>query len=292
VDLRLWVLGERGGVPLAHQVLSPAQCAAAVGEGRRRPPAWLRVAVPSHHAAHSGPRRPRRAMAHAQVPCSTDVSSVSTRHGLGLVCLTDTLVRQTLQHELRAGEEGSPQTNPIVARIDRKSGHGCGRSTQKIVSTPRPSLVRYATLISAANNWFLWIADPRGRGPVRVRGEDDGSLLERLRLRRDPREAGTCVDWMRRRMFVAILIDRRWLVLGCCAGTVFGHGRDARSAHWHDYMTCTYKYNNAFLHRLGSATECYERFSLLTFFCLCCFSICFILFKILLFILSLRTIKI
>jgi hypothetical protein len=31
--------------------------------------------------------------------------------------------------------EQSPQTNPIVARIDRKSGHGCGRSTQKIVRT-------------------------------------------------------------------------------------------------------------------------------------------------------------
>ncbi|CAL5025978.1 unnamed protein product [Urochloa decumbens] len=39
----------------------------------------------------------------------------------------------TMQHVLRAGEEGSPQTNPIIARIERKSGHGCGRSTQKIV---------------------------------------------------------------------------------------------------------------------------------------------------------------
>ncbi|KAK3141805.1 hypothetical protein QOZ80_4BG0338530 [Eleusine coracana subsp. coracana] len=39
----------------------------------------------------------------------------------------------TLQHELRAGEDGSPQMNPIIARIDRKSGHGCGRSTQKII---------------------------------------------------------------------------------------------------------------------------------------------------------------
>ncbi|CAL5069369.1 unnamed protein product [Urochloa decumbens] len=39
----------------------------------------------------------------------------------------------TMQHVLRAGEEGSPQTNPIIARIERKSGHGCGRSTQKII---------------------------------------------------------------------------------------------------------------------------------------------------------------
>ncbi|TKW05952.1 hypothetical protein SEVIR_7G209900v4 [Setaria viridis] len=39
----------------------------------------------------------------------------------------------TLQHVLRAGAEGSPQTNPIIGRIERKSGHGCGRSTQKII---------------------------------------------------------------------------------------------------------------------------------------------------------------
>ncbi|XP_062185662.1 uncharacterized protein LOC133889199 [Phragmites australis] len=39
----------------------------------------------------------------------------------------------TMQHVLRADAEGSPQTNPIIARIERKSGHGCGRSTQKII---------------------------------------------------------------------------------------------------------------------------------------------------------------
>jgi hypothetical protein len=39
-----------------------------------------------------------------------------------------------MQHVLRAGAEGgSPQTNPIIARIERNSGHCCGRSTQKIV---------------------------------------------------------------------------------------------------------------------------------------------------------------
>ncbi|KAM3369298.1 hypothetical protein ACQJBY_017286 [Aegilops geniculata] len=39
----------------------------------------------------------------------------------------------TMQHVLCTSVEQSPQTNPIVARIDRKSGHGCGRSTQKII---------------------------------------------------------------------------------------------------------------------------------------------------------------
>ncbi|CAD6259997.1 unnamed protein product [Miscanthus lutarioriparius] len=39
----------------------------------------------------------------------------------------------TMQHVLRAGAEGSPQTNPIIARIERNSSHCCGRSTQKII---------------------------------------------------------------------------------------------------------------------------------------------------------------
>lgn len=40
---------------------------------------------------------------------------------------------QTLQHVLCTGAEDSPQTNPIIGRIDRKSGHGAGRPTQKLV---------------------------------------------------------------------------------------------------------------------------------------------------------------
>jgi prolyl oligopeptidase len=43
-----------------------------------------------------------------------------------------------MQDVLRAGAEGSPQTNPIIARIERNSGHCCGRSTQKIVCSLAP----------------------------------------------------------------------------------------------------------------------------------------------------------
>ncbi|PWZ46296.1 hypothetical protein Zm00014a_040700 [Zea mays] len=39
----------------------------------------------------------------------------------------------TLQHVLCTSTEDSPQTNPIIGRIDRKSGHGAGRPTQKMV---------------------------------------------------------------------------------------------------------------------------------------------------------------
>ena len=51
---------------------------------------------------------------------------------------SNAMIRQTMQHVLRAGAEGSPQTNPIIARIERNSSHCCGRSTQKIVCSLAP----------------------------------------------------------------------------------------------------------------------------------------------------------
>ncbi|TVU10909.1 hypothetical protein EJB05_44464, partial [Eragrostis curvula] len=39
----------------------------------------------------------------------------------------------TLQYVLCASNEDIPQTNPIIGRIDRKSGHGAGRPTQKLI---------------------------------------------------------------------------------------------------------------------------------------------------------------
>ncbi|XP_058090746.1 uncharacterized protein LOC131237107 [Magnolia sinica] len=39
----------------------------------------------------------------------------------------------TLQHVLCTSLENSPQKNPIIARIDRKAGHGAGRPTQKMI---------------------------------------------------------------------------------------------------------------------------------------------------------------
>lgn len=39
----------------------------------------------------------------------------------------------TMQYELGLSLENSPQTNPIIARIEVKAGHGAGRPTQKII---------------------------------------------------------------------------------------------------------------------------------------------------------------
>lgn len=38
-----------------------------------------------------------------------------------------------MQYVLCTSVEKSPQTNPIVGRIERKAGHGAGMPTQKIV---------------------------------------------------------------------------------------------------------------------------------------------------------------
>ncbi|XP_039138195.1 prolyl endopeptidase [Dioscorea cayenensis subsp. rotundata] len=39
----------------------------------------------------------------------------------------------TMQYVLCTSIDNSPQTNPIIARIDRKAGHGAGRPTQKMI---------------------------------------------------------------------------------------------------------------------------------------------------------------
>ena len=41
---------------------------------------------------------------------------------------------QTMQYVLCTSLEKSPQTNPIIGRIDCKAGHGAGRPTQKMVT--------------------------------------------------------------------------------------------------------------------------------------------------------------
>lgn len=39
-----------------------------------------------------------------------------------------------MQYVLCTSLESSPQTNPIIGRIERKAGHGAGRPTQKMVN--------------------------------------------------------------------------------------------------------------------------------------------------------------
>lgn len=63
------------------------------------------------------------------------------------------VVNQTLQHELCTSVDDSPQTNPIIARIARKAGHGCGQPTQKMVSsTLKPTC---SILLQSSCCWSL-----------------------------------------------------------------------------------------------------------------------------------------
>lgn len=48
-----------------------------------------------------------------------------------LVCVF--YIFQTMQYALCTSLEKSPQTNPIIGRIECKAGHGAGRPTQKMV---------------------------------------------------------------------------------------------------------------------------------------------------------------
>lgn len=54
-----------------------------------------------------------------------------------LLPLKPVLLSQTMQYELGLSLENSPQTNPIIARIEVKAGHGAGRPTQKMVTKRR-----------------------------------------------------------------------------------------------------------------------------------------------------------
>ena len=51
-----------------------------------------------------------------------------------ILCFTRSIYSQTMQYVLCTSLENSPQTNPIIGRIERKAGHGVGLPTQKMVN--------------------------------------------------------------------------------------------------------------------------------------------------------------
>ncbi|KAG0570259.1 hypothetical protein KC19_6G148700 [Ceratodon purpureus] len=58
----------------------------------------------------------------------------------------------TLQHELCTSLDNSLQTNPIIARIDTKAGHGSGRPTKKIIDELVDSYSFFAKM--TASTWI------------------------------------------------------------------------------------------------------------------------------------------
>lgn len=63
-----------------------------------------------------------------------------------------------MQYVLCTSLEKSPQTNPIIGRIDCKSGHGAGRPTQKMVTNLETgffSLFRFVMLYLKLNILYI-----------------------------------------------------------------------------------------------------------------------------------------
>ncbi|CAL9240837.1 unnamed protein product [Arabidopsis halleri] len=56
----------------------------------------------------------------------------------------------TLQHVLCTSLENSPQTNPIIGRIEVKAGHGAGRPTQKMIDEAADRYSFMAKMVNAA----------------------------------------------------------------------------------------------------------------------------------------------
>ncbi|XP_016457700.1 uncharacterized protein LOC107781502 isoform X1 [Nicotiana tabacum] len=58
----------------------------------------------------------------------------------------------TMQYVLCTSVAKSPQTNPIIGRIERKAGHGCGRPTQKLIDEAADRYAFMAKELGAS--WF------------------------------------------------------------------------------------------------------------------------------------------
>ncbi|KAJ4835002.1 hypothetical protein Tsubulata_922882 [Turnera subulata] len=64
----------------------------------------------------------------------------------------DLLVEQTMQYILCTSLDNSPQTNPIIGRIECKAGHGAGRPTQKMIDQAADSYSFMAKILGAS--WY------------------------------------------------------------------------------------------------------------------------------------------
>ncbi|KAJ7518001.1 hypothetical protein O6H91_21G049900 [Diphasiastrum complanatum] len=56
----------------------------------------------------------------------------------------------TMQYVLNKSLPNSPQTNPIIARIDAKAGHGAGRPTKKLIEEAADKYAFLAKMLGAS----------------------------------------------------------------------------------------------------------------------------------------------
>jgi len=86
---------------------------------------WLIKYSPLHNV-----KRPWESIRGVQYP---PTMLLTADHDDRVVPLHSLKLLATLQYELCTSLQNSPQTNPIIGRIDRKAGHGAGRPTQKMI---------------------------------------------------------------------------------------------------------------------------------------------------------------
>ncbi|KAL8144270.1 hypothetical protein V2J09_017302 [Rumex salicifolius] len=88
---------------------------------------WLIKYSPLHNVRRPWEQSPDK---HYQYPSTM---LLTADHDDRVVPLHSLKLLATMQHVLCTSVEGSPQTNPIVGRIESKAGHGAGLPTQKII---------------------------------------------------------------------------------------------------------------------------------------------------------------
>ncbi|CAM6029065.1 unnamed protein product [Sphagnum balticum] len=97
---------------------------------------WLIKYSPLHNV-----RRPWEQTPGVQYPATM---LLTADHDDRVVPLHSLKLLATLQYELCTSVENSPQTNPIIGRIDTKAGHGSGRPTQKVIDEASDSYSFFA----------------------------------------------------------------------------------------------------------------------------------------------------
>ncbi|XP_060199896.1 uncharacterized protein LOC132628170 isoform X1 [Lycium barbarum] len=89
---------------------------------------WLIKYSPLHNV-----RRPWEQSANLAYVQYPSIMLLTADHDDRVVPLHSLKLLATMQYVLCTSEEKSLQTNPIIGRIERKAGHGCGRPTQKTI---------------------------------------------------------------------------------------------------------------------------------------------------------------
>ncbi|KAM7256722.1 hypothetical protein ACFE04_012463 [Oxalis oulophora] len=105
---------------------------------------WLIKYSPLHNVKRPWDQRPAVQYPSTMLLTASHDDRVVPLHSLKLLA--------TMQHVLCTSLKDSPQTNPIIGRIECKAGHGCGRPTQKMIDEAAD---RYGFMAKVLNaNWI------------------------------------------------------------------------------------------------------------------------------------------